>query len=449
MNKDDTIISLLRGIEQHVGTALLPITHSELLKLRDLGQLVPGQQYRITDYVATTSDPESRSANHPFDIIVTADNSFTLNENARAIKHKGDTYFDFCQLQSWKLKYCIDNDMNRFIQAVPSINGYVVFMDGLNIVCRLISDTDNTIEGFPYKLKGELQGIPMYLYTNTLQYNPASYEQYQPCYIEVYGEFQEFGFQSINYVQQEGGKGVIYEMIDEHNNRAPYDFKGIQFKRYDYEPSFNGISIEYITKMNTNKVIEGQIVVPTDKYVWCYLCNGGNSNDEIDEFNNLGCDSSANKYTGYHIPSNYYISECYTGGIIGPLRYLPNIVIMVGDSIIQAPVQCGLNCHDITLYSAALYENIIIGSDCSNIYLHIPYNSTTIGDSVHDIVIQCTNPTVIGSNCGFFSFSAAAGLNYVQGLQDSDKWKHYEIPTNPLVYIHGNTIWSPEFTAIE
>jgi hypothetical protein len=57
--------------------------------------LISGRQYRITDYVTTTVQVNTRSAGHQFDIIVTADDVNVLNENARAIQHKEDTYFNF------------------------------------------------------------------------------------------------------------------------------------------------------------------------------------------------------------------------------------------------------------------------------------------------------------------------------------------------------------------
>lgn len=79
---------------------MLPITYSELVTLRDNGQLIPGQQYRITDYMTTIIQENTRSANHQFDIIVTADSEITLNEKARAIQHEGDAYFDGVDLKA-------------------------------------------------------------------------------------------------------------------------------------------------------------------------------------------------------------------------------------------------------------------------------------------------------------------------------------------------------------
>ena len=93
------------------------ITYSELKSLRDNGELVPGQLYRITDYVATTTQEGTRSAGHAFDIIVIALSNSELSEEAKAIAHSGDTYFANCELFAWELKYCLDNDTNRFAWA--------------------------------------------------------------------------------------------------------------------------------------------------------------------------------------------------------------------------------------------------------------------------------------------------------------------------------------------
>jgi len=93
------------------------ITYSELKSLRDNGELVPGQLYRITDYVATTTQEGTRSAGHAFDIIVIALSNSELSEEAKAIAHSGDTYFANCELSVWELKYCLDNDTIRFAWA--------------------------------------------------------------------------------------------------------------------------------------------------------------------------------------------------------------------------------------------------------------------------------------------------------------------------------------------
>ena len=129
-----------------------PESYQNLAELRRTGKLVPGKSYRITDYVATTVQEDTRSANHPFDIVVMAISETTLSEDAKAVLHEGDTYFSQAgaKLDAWVIKYCFDNDATRFTWA----------------------DSAN-------------------------------------------------------------GKGVVYRMVDEWGNDLPYDFKGVQFKRYN------------------------------------------------------------------------------------------------------------------------------------------------------------------------------------------------------------------------
>jgi hypothetical protein len=74
------IKSLFKDDNSYIST-----TYSELVILRNSEQLVPGVSYRIVDYITTTSTPETQSAGHPFDIIVTALNNKTLDEHAKAI----------------------------------------------------------------------------------------------------------------------------------------------------------------------------------------------------------------------------------------------------------------------------------------------------------------------------------------------------------------------------
>ena len=99
--------------------------------MRSNGNLAPGMKYRITDYVTAVDQEDCRSAGHPFDLIVAAVDHHTLDEHAVAtLPSNGDTYFtarpfhvpDYQQyleyarvpLESWDIKYCLDNDKTRF-----------------------------------------------------------------------------------------------------------------------------------------------------------------------------------------------------------------------------------------------------------------------------------------------------------------------------------------------
>ena len=102
-------------------------TYAALKALRDGGNLVPGTWYRITDYVCTTTQDNTQSAEHAFDVIVRADDASHLNENAFAAHHTGDTYFANCKLEAWELKYSLDNDTDRFAWADEENGKGVIF----------------------------------------------------------------------------------------------------------------------------------------------------------------------------------------------------------------------------------------------------------------------------------------------------------------------------------
>jgi len=113
------------------------VTYSELIELRNRGELIPGQKYRITDYtIYNTGDlydviqdfancTESREIR--FDIIVEALTPNTLSENSRAAENESisvdwNSVLGYVpQLESYELKYCLDNDTSRFNWAEPDV----------------------------------------------------------------------------------------------------------------------------------------------------------------------------------------------------------------------------------------------------------------------------------------------------------------------------------------
>ena len=94
------------------------ITYLELLAKKNDGKLIAGKLYRITDFVTTSGKEGTKSANHPFDIVVQALDSKTLSEDASAMLHEGDTYFANSKLEAWRLRYCLDNNSDRFEWAI-------------------------------------------------------------------------------------------------------------------------------------------------------------------------------------------------------------------------------------------------------------------------------------------------------------------------------------------
>lgn len=124
---------------------LVKTTWAELKALRDEAKLIAGTFYRITDYVTTTTQSQTKSANHPFDVIVLALSENTLSEEAKAALHEGDTYFADSDLSAWELKYCLDNDRTRFSWADET--------NGKGVIYRMIDENQNDC---PYDFKNVL-----------------------------------------------------------------------------------------------------------------------------------------------------------------------------------------------------------------------------------------------------------------------------------------------------
>ena len=106
------------------------IVYEELVELTKSNKLIPGQKYRITDYecIINSSWTDIISAGHRFDIIVEATTVNTLSEVAKAALHEDDTYFSNCNIESWELRYRLDNDNKNFAWATTNGKGVIYWM---------------------------------------------------------------------------------------------------------------------------------------------------------------------------------------------------------------------------------------------------------------------------------------------------------------------------------
>ena len=327
------------------------ITWSALKSLRDTNKLIPGMQYRITNYTCTTTQANTRSAGHVFDIIVTADSANTLNEVARAIKHVGDSYFRACNLNAWKIWYCLDNDTNRFIWA----------------------DSTN-------------------------------------------------------------GKGVIYRMIDEHNNDCPYDFKNIQYNgSWGYWAyTFNWICdnsdntcvdlsvVSRVNEMGGDTYAYGNVIKPCDNGVddinhgfslclnACVFLNRESYGDDVLSY---GCN---NNIFGNNCYNNTFGHDCYNN-TFGPVCNNNTF----GDGCYNNTFgsSCrnntfGYNCFYNT-FGVNCYTNIFgpncqintFGSYCGSNTFGNSCNYNTFGNSCNNNTFggSC-HANIFGNNCAYIKF---------------------------------------------
>ena len=260
-------------------------TYEEMTEMRDQGKLIPGQYYRITDYVTTVNEqlnPNARSAGHQFDILVRADSATVLNEQAWAVRHDGDTYFTDARLEAWELKYRLDNvqwSKQAGTYVTDEENGYTFLVIG-----------DITLSEHTYKL---LQGFGMYVddwSDYALMETVAEGEQII-CY---YGDPEEFDPEEPEVVGTasgveevtEAGKGTITWMKDEWNNECPYDFKNIQYKRYmttDSVSGREGLDGLYMVT-DPDNCPQGLSVEDTEDFIWAYTFSSDNAGGEQTDY---------------------------------------------------------------------------------------------------------------------------------------------------------------------
>lgn len=189
------------------GSGVEKTTYSELKRLRDESKLVGGMQYRITDYDCVVDETiyGIKSAHHPFDIIVTADDESHLNIKARAVMHEGDTYFANSNLEQWEIWYCLDEPLNYVNVNDPEFRG---------VITRMIDEFNNDVS---YDFKN-IQFVRYALVDNEGEHSPAFDESLIGMYAgtwlmrdEAWGNpFEDYGIDYNDYVY-----AYTFSMFDE------------------------------------------------------------------------------------------------------------------------------------------------------------------------------------------------------------------------------------------
>ena len=118
------------------GGKMVEITYAQLKELVDASGLILGNQYRITDFVSIFNS-NIKSANHPFDLIVTANSTNTFYPKAQAMLHEGDDYFANNDLSKWEIWYDFNNDTSKYAFANSST--------GKGFIYRMIDENNNDV----------------------------------------------------------------------------------------------------------------------------------------------------------------------------------------------------------------------------------------------------------------------------------------------------------------
>ena len=213
---------------------LTKVTWQELKDLRDSSKLTPGSLYRITDYNCTTTQENTRSAGHQFDIVLLALGEDKLAEEGWAMMHEGDEYFQNSNLSAWKVWYCLDNDTDRFAWADDSVDegspANIIFFDGSTDVIAIRNANQDTEDYYCWVKKG-LELMSYYTEKEIPDVGDMVYQSDHGM-IQPVNKCVKLYNPSTEGTGLPNGRGVIYRLIDEWGNDCPYDFKNIQFKRW-------------------------------------------------------------------------------------------------------------------------------------------------------------------------------------------------------------------------
>lgn len=419
------------------------VTWYELKQLRDGNNLIPGHQYRITDYQCTTTQENTQSAGHQFDIIVTADGMDKLNEKARACPNISsiNTYFKDSNLAAWQLWYCLDNDTNRFAWARANDKKYTLLQGKMPLKPGVLYyKYDYTIYGDGTKVTYDNKDYYSFSY---LEASDSNKKIFIPTEIPKVGDIAMFMTKdsSGNYIkdelpdddewnpgstfnnitiekieEDEFGHGVIYRMIDEFNNDCPYDFKNILFKRYKITSS-NSSSLEG-TYLATKAISDIGLEIDNNDskmfYTFSYLgklntqadYNGGTLEDASVIGNTLQSDDSS-PYGVHGNTIKYYFDIGIENS--KPIQSLNNIVFLTYTG--EAYYGCysnsfGNNCTNNSFGNSCTNNSfsddnqfIIFGDSCIENLFYNSCRKTIFGQECCDNLINYCNAIVFGDNC--------------------------------------------------
>lgn len=239
---NDRTLDLEDAIQNVDLEEMTSVTWEGLITLKNNNELKPGHQYRITDYQTTTILPGTRSAGHQFDIIVTALNTNTLSEDAKAIAHEGlpsmgyetfDPYESSCTLgvrrpcfEAWELKYSITDSLNfEWSQSGKFIHANITNESTTYLFEYYSNKSDSEFSLHPYEWRVKNTDWPTYEYVYTTSESPLEGDKLYSYNGD--SSFNEVG--TVSKVINNDYRGTIYYMKDEFNNVAPFDFKNIQF----------------------------------------------------------------------------------------------------------------------------------------------------------------------------------------------------------------------------
>lgn len=430
------------------------ITYGNLLKLKNGNNLVPGNLYRITDYLTTIKSDYGNvcigGSGMDFDVVVLAISDHEIDENAYIVSISED-------LSNYDIKYDINNDDTKYPWIDNSSikisqdtyrdneDSALIFSKS-NETITIDDETDNygqlinwTVwENDSFHTYDQNTKVSRFLLTRDefpeidTQMSLVHSKYDISLYKQVYYDFQPDICNIMEVIYP--STGVIYYMRDDKGNSAPYDFKNILFDETIFTFTYDhGEYIEDATRYQNfrNNVIESN---PTHKNL-IYVSNSDLNEDLIE--NNII--KKGSKYCRIENGSNNIIGEnCYGVVIQGSNNIIgdKNIRDYDGDGRFEIS---GLNN--------------IIGTENQMVTISGDYNTVGNKNSNIEIVGQ---ENIIGSNntiikllssekysTGNIIRNGCGGISITQGLKNNINdycssitlipFNSYNVPENNII----------------
>lgn len=293
----------LENIDIPDSEEMTSITYTELVALKNGNQLKPGHQYRITDYVCDTLQQNTRALNNSFDIIVTANSTNKLDDNARAIRNSNSNSYFCGDLSRWELKYTLTNEDGTIWWAGEYGKLYIItYNSNDNGYRAYVRHEENDYNGYYcWYITNSARAVGWYDYDSfyTTVSNPTTSTV---LYVDTEGT--QSSDYSISQVKTYAGTGAIYYMKDDYENVAFHDFKNIQFKRY--------------VTISDGQLYFGFEGITAWSYTYsCIVYDSGNNSVEVLDLTNLREENSYDygwSYPQYPTADNYVGPHFCSGG---------------------------------------------------------------------------------------------------------------------------------------
>lgn len=329
------------------------VTYAELKSMRDGGELVSGRLYRITDYVTTlpeqvsdfTGEVMERSAGHAYDLVVVALSGSVLSENALAMLHDCDEYFAFANLAAWQLKYCLDNDTERF-RWLASANG----------------------KGVVYWMKDEWGNEASYDFKN-IQFKRYTVKTRSQVYASPNALEQ---YKIVSYFQSLFNNKTI---VPPFANRAKWihEYYGYRSEQWLYDndaatwqdgpnPQSGGTRM-FVNLYGPEDV---EILVEVEHGEWYYTFSKKNSDADVPSDRSLegGIENMTMLFRDYRVPNNVFLTSSHSSVVDGTNNTFGSVFI----SSVRSSSNCVADMLSSTIGPVALVcasdltESIVSGS---------------------------------------------------------------------------------------